>query len=357
MTPAEDLSPKAARRAPATGMRRLGRRFLSCQELAPLIAVIVLFIIFEIFSGEIGFFTSLGETGLMSSVAAMTSPVGLVALGVTALMISGEFDLSVSATFALGPAIMGWILREWEWPILVCVFAGLFIVSIIGLINGLITTFIGVPSFIVTLGTLFAVTSWNRIILGGFPVLLSKEQRAGGIGNVLGGDIPNTPFAAPFVWMLGFGIILALVMRRTQYGNWTHAAGSLGGGVARAMGVPVRRVKLTNFVLAALLAGLAGILQFANFGSSSVASGDDLNLTAIVAVVIGGTSLFGAKGTVIGSMLGALILGTLKIGLVVVKVPPEYYLGLVGVLLILSAGLNARVEIIRRGGIKSTLFG
>ena len=331
---------------------RVGRRLLSQQELAPLAAIVILFLVFEFRSGTIGFFTN---PDLMSSVAALTSSVGMVSLGVTALMISGEFDLSVSATFALGPAVMGWLMREWGWHILAGLFAGLAIVACIGLINGLITTYIGVPSFIVTLGMLFAVTSWNRIILGGFPVDLIEEK--GTVKEILGADIPGSPIAAPFAWMVGIGIILAFILWRTQYGNWTYSAGSFGGGVARAMGVPVRRVKLTNFVLAGVLAGLAGILQFADFGSSSVASGIDINLLAIVAVVVGGTSLFGAKGTVIGSMLGAIILGSLKVGLIVIKVPSEYYLGLVGVLLVVSAGLNARVEVLRRGGIKSTLFG
>ena len=331
---------------------RLGRRLLSQQELAPLIAIVILFLVFEFRSGEVGFFTS---PGLMSSVAALTSSVGMVSLGVTALMISGEIDLTVSAAFAVGPAVMGLLMREWGWHILAGLFAGLAIVACIGLINGLITTYIGVPSFIVTLGMLFAVTSWNRIILGGFPVDLIEEE--GTVKKILGSDIPGSPIAAPFAWMVGIGIILAFILWRTQYGNWTYSAGSFGGGVARAMGVPVRRVKLTNFVLAGMLAGLAGILQFADFGSSSVASGIDINLLAIVAVVVGGTSLFGAKGTVIGSMLGAIILGSLKVGLIVIKVPSEYYLGLVGVLLVVSAGLNARVEVLRRGGIKSTLFG
>ncbi len=334
---------------------RLGRRLLANKEISVLLAIVILFLLFEFFSANnIGFFTNVG---LMESVAFVTSSVGLVAVAITALMISGEFDLSVSGTFALGPAVMGWLLREWEWNIVLCFFAALLIVSLVGLVNGLITTYIGVPSFIVTLGTLFAVTSWNRLILGGFPVTLSKEQKAGTFVKVLGGDIPHMPFAAPFVWMVGFGVLLAVMMRRTRFGNWSYAAGSLGGGVARAMGVPVRRVKLSNFVIAGMLAGLAGILQFSDFGSSSVASGIDLNLLAIVAVVVGGTSLFGAKGTVIGSVLGAIILGSLKIGLVVIKVPAEYYLGLVGVLLIVFAGLNARMEVLRRGGLKSTLFG
>ena len=327
------------------------RRALAQQELAPLIAIVVLFIVFETRSG-VGFFTS---SALMSSVAALTASVGMVSLGVTALMISGEFDLSVSATFALGPAIMGWLMREWDWPILIAFIAALVVVSVIGLLNGLITTYIGVPSFIVTLGMLFVVTSWNRIILGGFPVDLIEEE--GNLKKILGEDVPGTPVAAPFAWMVGVGLFLAFMLRRTQYGNWTYSAGKFGGGVARAMGVPVRRVKVTNFVLAALLAGFAGILQFADFGSSSVASGDDINLLAIVAVVIGGTSLFGAKGTVIGSMLGAIILGSLKVGLIVIKVPSEYYLGLVGALLVVAAGLNARIEVLRRGGERSTLFG
>ncbi len=291
----------------------------------------------------------------MSSVAALTASVGMVALGVTMLMIAGEFDLSVSATFALGPAIMGWLMREHDWPILLGFLGGLFIVSVIGLINGLVTTYIGVPSFIVTLGMLFMVTSWNRIILGGFPVDLQGEE--GTLKSLLGGDLPGTPIAAPFVWMVGVGIVLAIILRRTQFGNWTYATGTYGGGVARAMGVPARRIKLANFVLTAFLAGFAGILQFADFGSSSVASGDDLNLLAIVATVVGGTSLFGTKGTVIGSMLGAVILGSLKVGLIIIKVPSEYYLGLVGLLLVISAGLNARIEVLRRGGQRSSMFG
>lgn len=326
-------------------------RLISHREFAPALAIIIMSIVFEVFS-DTGFFTS---PALMSSVAALSASVGMVGLGVTMLMISGEFDLSVSATFALAPAIMGSLMRGLDWPILASFVAGLAVVAIIGLLNGLITTYVGVPSFIVSLGMLFAVTSWNRIILGGFPVDLIQEK--GTLKNILGADLPGTPLAAPFVWMIGVGILLAFVMRRTQFGNWTYAAGSYGGGIARAMGIPVRRVKITNFMLTAFLAGLAGILQFADFGSSSVASGTNLNLLAIVAVVIGGTSLFGTRGTVIGSMLGAIILGSLKVGLIIIKVPSEYYIGLVGVLLVVSAALNARIEVARRGGLRNSIFG
>ena len=217
--------------SPPGRVRRVGRRLLGQQELAPLTAIVILFLVFEFRSGEVGFFTN---PDLMSSVAALTSSVGMVSLGVTALMISGEFDLSVSATFALGPAVMGWLMREWGWHILAGLFAGLAIVACIGLINGLITTYVGVPSFIVTLGMLFAVTSWNRIILGGFPVDLIKEE--GTVKKILGADIPGSPIAAPFAWMVGIRDHPRLHPLRTQYGNWTYAAGKSGGGVARAMG-------------------------------------------------------------------------------------------------------------------------
>ena len=135
------------------------------------------------------------------------------------------------------------------------------------------------------------------------------------------------------------------------------AQGTLAEGWLAQWAFPVRRVKCTNFVLTAFLAGLGGILQFADFGSSSQASGIDLNLLAIVAVVIGGTSLFGTRGTIIGSMLGAIILGSVKIGLIIIKIPSEWYLGLVGALLVVSAILNARVDTLRRGGQRSSILG
>jgi len=331
-------------------------RLLSHREFAPVMAIFILWTIFEIFS-EVGFVTS---SGLMGSVAALTSSLGMVAIGVTMLMISGEFDLSVSATFAFAPAIMGRLMGAsindgWEWPILPALLVALALVAFIGLVNGLITTYTGVPSFIVTLGMLFFVTTLNRIVLDGLPVDLVRET--GNLKSILGGDVPGTPFAAPFLWMVGVGVTLAIVLRRTQFGNWTYSAGNVGGGVARAMGVPVRRVKCTNFVLTAFLAGFGGILQFADFGSSSQASGIDLNLLAIVAVVIGGTSLFGTRGTVIGSMLGAIILGSVKIGLIIIKIPSQWYLGLVGALLVVSAALNARVDTLRRGGQRSSILG
>ena len=203
----------------------------------------------------------------------------------------------------------------------------------------------GIPSFIATLGTLFVVKSINRILAGGTPIeLYDVESR---FLAILGAKLPFTPFAAPLAWMLATGGLLWFVLKHTQHGNATRAVGDQSGTIARAMGVPVTKTKLLNFVTCAGLAGTAGCLQLANFGSCSVDSGSDYNLMAIVAAVIGGTSLFGIRGTVVGSILGAILLGTLKSGLVIIGTSGEYYAGLIGVLLLGTAVLNTWTESLR----------
>ena len=321
------------------------------RELGPLIGLLALGLLFEVLSD--GKFLTFG---LLSALAALSASLGVVALGVTMLMISGEFDLSVSQTFALAPIVMGTLMTDLGWGASVALCLALIAVFLVGLINGLMSTLARIPSLIVTLGMLFVVTSFNRILAGGFPVQLFGNE--GPLISLMGGDVPGTPVGAPFLWMLAIGGILWFVLGRTQYGSWTRAAGHQGGQVGRAMGVPVRTVKLINFVLCSILAGLAGCLQLADFGSSGVNSGENYNLLAIVAVVMGGTSLFGVRGTILGTLLGTLMLGSLKTGLVLAGTSGEYYTGLIGTLLLVAALVNAKTESLRRGGSeRSSLFG
>jgi simple sugar transport system permease protein len=313
---------------------------LKHQEIGPLVGLVALSIAFHLASGHL-FFTS----GQISAVAALSSSVGIVALGVTILMISGEFDLSVSATFALAPILMASLVNQAGWPPLAALLLAVSAASVIGLTNGLLTMLTGIPSFIATLGMLFAIKSVNRMLAGGAPVeLLETEDR---IIRWMGAELPYTPFTAPLIWMFGFGALLWFVLEHTSHGNATRAIGDQEGSIARAMGVPVMQTKLVNFVVCAVLAGLSGCLQLADFGYASVDSGRDHNLMAIVAVVIGGTSLLGVRGTVLGSLLGALLLGTLKSGLVLVGTRGEFYDLLIGVLLLMAAIFNAWAKTIR----------
>ncbi len=312
------------------------------REAGPLIGLLALCLLFEVLSG--GKFLTFGQ---LSALAALSASLGMVALGVTLLMISGEFDLSVSQTFAFAPILMGTLMTELGWSPVPALCLALTIVSLVGLVNGLMSTLARIPSLIVTLGMLFVVTSLNRILAGGFPVQIFGSE--GPLVRLMGGDVPGTPVGAPFLWMLAVGGVLWFVLGRTRYGNWTRAAGHEGGQVGRAMGVPVRTVKVLNFVLCAALAGLAGCLQLADFGSSGVNSGENYNLLAIVAVVMGGTSLFGVRGTILGTLLGTLMLGSLKTGLVLAGTRGEYYTGLIGTLLLVAALVNAKAESLRGG--------
>ena len=319
------------------------RKFLHRREAGPLIALCTLSFLFHLVSG--GRFFTFFE---LSAVAALSASLGVVAVGVTILMISGEFDLSVSQTFALAPIVMGTLVQDYSWGAGSALLIAILVVMTVGLVNGLITTMAGIPSFIVTLGMMFAITTVNRTLIGGFGPDLYQHEAI--LLSLMGDDIPGTPLSAPLVWMLAVAGIMWFVLEWTPYGNWARASGDHGGRVARAMGVPVRRVKVVNFVICAGLAGFAGCLQLADSGSASVNSGQNYNLLAIVAVVIGGTSLFGVQGTVVGTVLGTLLLNTLKSGLILIGTQGQYYPGLLGALLVGAAIINARMEPGRRRG-------
>jgi simple sugar transport system permease protein len=310
-------------------LRVIGRR-----EFGPILGLAVLAIVFNVMSG--GNFLDPQELASATSIAAA---VGTIGVGVAFLMISGEFDLSVSAVYALTPVVMakalsanGW--NEWSaFGVAIVVAAG------VGLINGLITTRFNIPSFIATLGTLFGITGLLFVWTGGYPLPYAAP---GKLNLLLGGPIGHTPFSAPVGWMLFWMLVVWYVLERTRYGNWTYAAGGRAG-VARAMGIPVRNVKLGNFVLCSLLAGFAGCTQYAQLGIVSSGFGENYNLIAIVAAVLGGTSLYGVIGSIPGTVVGALILGVLETGLVLIGAPSSWYTAFIGLILIVAVIANARL--------------
>ena len=270
------------------------------------------------------------------------------------LMIAGEYDLSVSQSFAFAPIVMGSLVTDTGWPLWLSLIAGLLAALGVGAVNGIVTLIGRVPSFIATLGMLFILTSAGLAIASTEPPELFDVDSA--LVPLLGGSIGDTSLDAPFVWMLAIGLALAFVLEFTRFGNWTRAAGVRGGAPARAMGVPVAWVKFANFCLCAFIAGLAGCLLFADFGIANPDSGENFNLFAIVAAVIGGTSLFGGRGSMVGTMLGAAILGVLSSGLVLTGIDQQYYTGIVGCILLVAAIVNGWIEHAQRGASWRTLL-
>jgi len=272
-----------------------------------------------------------------ATILTVSAELGIVAAGMTILMVSGEFDLSVGATFALGAMLAATLLERGILGGPAAVLAGLLAGAAIGLLNGWVTLRSGIPSFIATLG---ALMFWRGVVLaftGGWPVTLSQSPRT---LAALAGPVGDSGLRLSCLWWLGSASALAFLLGRTAFGNHALAAGGKPEA-ARALGVPVDQVKLRSFVLAGALAALGGLVQLARMESMSPTYGTSLELEAIAAAVIGGTSLAGGQGTVLGTVLGSLLMGVLNIGLVLAGAPAYWYRSFVGVLIVLAVVVNA----------------
>lgn len=306
---------------------------LGVPELAPGIGLIGVAIFFTLQT------TNFWSPQTMSAISTVASTIGIVAVGVTMLMICGEFDLSVGQNFAFTPIVWAILfvtndMNEW-----VALGIALGFAISVGLVNGFVTTKFGIPSFITTLGMFFVLQGLNNLLISGHQLIMFDPSRA---MTLLGAKIGKTPFYMPLVWMFLIAALFWFVLTRLRYGNWTFATGGKVGP-AKAMGVPTARVKQINFVLSAFLAGLAGCMQFAYLRGVTQAQGQNYELLAITAAVLGGTSLFGGTGTIWGSIIGAFLLSSIQIGLVLIGVPGSFYVTFIGVMLVIVVIANVRL--------------
>jgi simple sugar transport system permease protein len=275
----------------------------------------------------------------MTAISTVASTIGIVAVGVTMLMICGEFDLSVGQNFAFTPIVWAILfvtngMNEW-----LALAIALGLAACVGGVNGLVTTAFGIPSFITTLGMFFVLQGLNNLLISGHQLIMFEPSSA---MSLLGAQIGSTPFYMPLVWMFVIAAAFWLVLTRLRYGNWTFATGGKAGP-AKAMGVPTARVKRINFILSSLFAGLAGCMQFAYLRGVTQAQGQNYELLAITAAVLGGTSLFGGTGTIWGSIIGAFLLSSIQIGLVLIGVPGSFYVTFIGIILVIVVIANVRL--------------
>ena len=306
---------------------------LKVRELAPVLGLL----------GVVLFFTlqtpNFWSPQTMTAITTVASTIGIVAIGVTMLMICGEFDLSVGQNFAFTPIIWAILfvtndMNEW-----LALAIALGCAAAVGITNGFVTTVFGIPSFITTLGMFFVLQGLNNLLISGHQLIMFEPSMA---MSLLGARIGSTPFYMPLVWMFVIAVAFWFVLTRLRYGNWTFATGGKVGP-ARAMGVPTARVKRINFVLSSVFAGLAGCMQFAYLRGVTQAQGQNYELLAITAAVLGGTSLFGGTGTIWGSIIGAFLLSTIQIGLVLIGVPGSFYVTFIGVMLVIVVIANIRL--------------
>jgi simple sugar transport system permease protein len=292
-------------------------------------AATVMFLVFALTTNQ--FLTA----GVWSSILSLTSELGVVAVGGTLLMIAGEFDLSVGSVFGLS-AVVALELMNAGWPTPIAIIVTLLAMAAIGAAQGLLVTKMGIPSLIVTLGGL---DLWRGVVLqitGGFEVNVNNPSSL----NVFAASWDQ--FYVSILWFLGILIVSQFVLFRTRFGNWISAAGG-NRQAAGALGVPVPRVKLILFILTATMAGLGGIIQMARFGSVDSLLGQDYELQVILAVVVGGTVLYGGRGSLIGTAMGCLMLGMLQQGLILQNISSNWYEAMTGLLLIVAVFINVLV--------------
>lgn len=256
----------------------------------------------------------------------------LVAIGMTILLVSGGFDLSVGSTMGICGAVVALCLVQGV-PVPVAILAGLGLGAAIGVTNGLIIARVGINPFVTTLGTMSIVRGLLLVVTGGKNISgLPDSFKVIGQGGVLGVQLP-------IVVALVLVAIGDLLLRRSR---WFRQNYYVGGNERAAIlsGIDVARLKVLNYGLTGCLAALAGILMTARLGSASVTAGAGIELRVIAAVIIGGASLQGGEGTILGSFLGCLLMALITDALTLLGVPVDWNAVVIGATLLLAVILD-----------------
>ena len=276
------------------------------------------------------------------TIGVQTVIVGTAALGMTVIMISGGIDLSVGSAVALVTVCMALLMRDLHVPLPATLALGVLVGGLCGLLNGGLITSLGVVPFIITLGTLKVYRGLAKWLSDSQGVYVPGESKAWWFGRLLKVEPePSWLVVAPGVWMLlGLSLLLALALRYSVLGRYIYAIGS-NESTARLCGVNVPAVKLTVYVLGGLATGLAGVMQFVYLDATGdPVTADGLELQVIAAVVIGGGSLSGGEGTVLGTLIGCLIMSVLNNGCVHAQIPNAWQDIIIGAIIVGAVALD-----------------
>jgi simple sugar transport system permease protein len=307
---------------------------LRLRELSVVVVVIALFIYFGVANSA---FISKDNFG---NIADLTSATAIVAAGEVFLLVCGEIDLSAGMTFALAPFIM-MDANDRGAPLLLALVIALIGCALIGLFNGLITQYLNLPSFITTLGTLYLLHGITLKVSDNFPRPAPTE---GKFVYVFGGARWSE-----ILWAIAICVVMQVVLTKTKMGTNTIATGANPLAAAEA-GIRTKQIKVRAFMLTAVFAGFAGILDGIHISQSfdPNAGGNDLMFAAVAACVIGGTALLGGSGTVIGAFFGALLLGVLQDGFNIQGISATTFIIIEGVAILLAMFFNTQLLRFRR---------
>jgi simple sugar transport system permease protein len=363
-----DLTVSPAR--PEIGLQKqrgsLSGRLLQRPELGALGGTIIVFVVFGIVAGDSGLFTVAGIVNFLQ----VSAQLGILASAVALLMIGGEFDLSLGSMIGFAGMVIGLGVVEFGLPIWLSVVAAFGCAVLVGLLNGLLVLRTGLPSFIVTLASLFILRgltlATTRSITGRTQIPYITQDTTettfvwlfGGkfgqpifqwLGSV--GLIPLRADGLPIVqglpmavaWWIILTVVATWFLVRTPFGNWIFAAGG-DPNAARNVGVPVARVKILLFIATACAATLFATIQVLETGSADTLRGFQKEFQAIIAAVIGGCLLTGGYGSAVGAAFGALIFGTVEMGIFYTGIDTDWFMVFLGIMVLIAVLVNNYVR-------------
>lgn len=325
---------------PATATVRSGddsaggpvRRLFAAREFGVLVATLAVFAFCA--AGADGFL----ETANLLAVAQQIAILGIVATGMTFLIVSGEIDLSVGSQYGFLAVLLAWLVTEVGVPVGTSAPLVVLCGVLIGVVNGVVTTRFGVPSFVVTLAMLSVLRGAALLVAHGVPVRGSRDPAFQGV--FAGHPLPN--LAAQALWMAAVVAVGALVLAKTKFGYDVYAVGGNRKAAAGA-GIAADRVKIACFAITGGLAGLAAVILVAWLGNANPLTGNGFELSVIAAVVVGGAGLTGGTGSVLGSFLGAVIAGVIANALVLFGVDGNWQQVATGALILAAVLINQLV--------------
>jgi ribose transport system permease protein len=307
------------------------------QRLLAFGALIVIVIVFSLLS------PNFLQFGNIVGILLATAVNGVLALGVTFVIISGGIDLSIGTVMTLSAVMTGVLITNLQLPVPLGIAGGIATGGLAGVANGILIAKFKIPPFIATLGMLNVAKGLALVISGLKPIYFSDTPSFNGaaMGSVVGAVVPG--FAVPNVVLVMFGaaVVASLVLSRTILGRYTFALGS-NEEASRLSGVNVDAWKIAVYTVGGLFAGLAGVLIAARLNSAQPSLGLGYELDAIAAAVIGGTSLSGGEGTILGTVIGAFIISTLTNGLRILSVPQEWQTVVTGGIVIIAVYLDIK---------------
>lgn len=329
----------------ADRVRRISpwRRFLNRPEFGAVIGTVFIYIVFAILAHDKGFLSARGIAGYLQ----IAAEVGILGSTVAMLMIAGEFDLSIGSMIGASGIVLALSVSTFGLPIWLGVILAFAFAMAVGFYHGWLVVKTGLPSFLVTLGSLFIL----RGVAIGVTRIITGVTVVGGLDRIAADDpvaalftstlftFGGADFKISILWWLVLSGIATWILLRSRFGNWIYGVG--GSAVAaRNVGVPVARVKITLFMATAASAALFACIQVLSAGSADVLRGEGKEFEAIITAVIGGTLLSGGYGSALGAVFGAFTLGVTKLGIIFAGINTDWYLAVLGVMLLVAVLVN-----------------